>query len=201
MDGFIDITLPVKTNQVQYPGEERCRVTPVMQIKNGDQFNVTRLDMSAHTGTHMDAPYHYIDGGEKIHELDTHHFIGRARVFDLSNVTGMIEKKHIASKPIEEGDIILIKTKNSRYVTRDEFMTDYVFLSGGAAEYLAGKGIVTLGFDYLSIDAFNDPEYPAHRALLGRGIVIIEGLDLSGIGEGIHDIVALPMKILNAALP
>ena len=99
--------------------------------------------------------------------------------------------------PIENGDIVLIKTKNSNRVLDDEFFEKFVYLTGDAAEYLADKEILTFGFDYLTVDKCSNTEYPVHYTLLSKGIIIIEGLNLSEISEGEYDIIALPLKILD----
>ncbi len=197
MNAYIDITIPVKTDQLQFPGDEKCRIETRKQINRGDSYNTTHIAMAAHTGTHIDAPYHFDNTWKKIHELEPGHFIGRAKVLDLSTCEKSISKADLMNHPIAQGDIILLKTHNSRCVLSDNFTEDFVYLEADAAGYLAEKGIVTLGIDYLSIDAADSTDFPAHHALLGSGIVVIEGLVLKDVPAGLYDIAALPLKILN----
>ena len=168
-----------------------------MRISGGDIVNLTEISLSAHTGTHIDAPYHFFDDGKKIDELDETQLIGIAKVFDLSDKQYYIDKNDLAKKSIDKGDIVLLKTKNSSRLNEDSFFEDYVYINEEAAAYLAEREIATLGFDYLSPDAYGDPDYPCHQLLLGRGTVIIEGLNLSDIEEGEYEIIALPLKIAD----
>ena len=197
MSAYIDITLPVKTNQLQFPGDEKCRITLKNRIADGDGYNRTHISMSTHTGTHIDAPYHFDSNGKRIHEIDPDCLIGRAKVLDLSDLNKSIKKIDLLKQSIEAGDIVLIKTKNSNDVLSDEFKEDFIYFEADAAEYFAEKGILTLGFDYLSVDAYDSMEYPAHHILLKNGIVVIEGLMLKDIAAGDYEIAALPLKILD----
>jgi len=197
MSEYIDVSLPIKSNMMRYPGDKPCLVSSTMSIDRGDRFNVTRVDMSVHTGTHVDAPYHCFRDGKKVHELEAHHFIGRAKVLDFSHVAHKIDESNFDGIAIQKDDIILLKTSNSEKVVLNDFNKDYVYISKSAACFLAEKKIATLGFDYHSIDVFADKMFPAHDALLGNGVVIIEGINLKDVEAGDYDIVALPLKIMN----
>lgn len=195
MDTYIDISLPLKTGVMQYPSDIRCRIDRTMSIADGNAFNLTNLHLSAHTGTHVDAPRHFFDDGKAIDELPPCHFIGKARVLDFSEKKTCVDADDLAKKPINAGDIVLLKTANSPRMRADEFFSDYVYLAESGAKRLAEKGVVTLGIDALSIDGAENPDYPSHRILLGQGIVVIEGLNLSGVSEGEYTMIASPLKI------
>lgn len=194
MSEYIDVTLPIKTGQMHYPADTPCTLKRVLSIADGDKVNLTDLNMSAHTGTHADAPAHFIQGGKTIDEMEISHFIGRAKVLDFSDKEYYIDATDLADKGIEKGDIILLKTHNSARLHEAEYLTDYVYLTAEAAEYLAEREILTVGIDFLTIDG-PDTDFPAHYALLGAGIVIFEGLNLLDIEAGEYEMVALPIKI------
>ena len=195
MKEYLDITLPIRHGMLMYPTDRPCMVEKAMSTANGDIVNLTELSLSAHTGTHIDAPYHFFEDGKKIDELNEKQLVGKAMVFDFSDKQYYIDKNDLTNKDIQKGDIILLKTKNSKRLFEDTFFEDYVYVNEEAAAYLAEKEIAALGFDYLSPDAYGNPDYPCHQLLLGIGAVIIEGLNLSDIVEGEYEIVALPLKI------
>jgi arylformamidase len=197
MNDYIDVTIPLKTGQMVYPTDSPCEIKINSKISEGSAFNISSLSLSAHTGTHIDAPYHFIDRGKKIDEISLKHFIGRAKVFDFSDNDRCVDLNDIKDKNIEKGDIVLLKTKNSKRLLEKDFFENYVYLTGGAAKYLARKQIITFGFDYITIDKYGVLDYPAHYKLLGDDIVIIEGINLTDIKEGNYDIIALPLKIEN----
>jgi len=194
MSDYIDVTLPIKTGQMHYPTDTACTVKKVLSIADSDIVNLTDLAMSAHTGTHTDAPAHFIADGKTIDQLGTEHFIGRAKVFDFSDKLFYIDKNDLMDKGIEKGDRVLLKTSSSQRLMEPEYFYDYVYLTAEAAVYLAEKEVLTVGIDFLTIDA-NDPDYPAHYALLGAGIVIIEGINLCDVEAGEYEMIALPIKI------
>jgi len=193
---FHDITLDFSPDLVVYPGDPALEITEHMKIENGDIANISILRFGSHTGTHIDAPRHFIASGTTVDRLPLEHFIGKAKVFEFKNEE-KIEADSLKGLEIARGDIILIKTKNSHVITNKEFKTDYTYIAPDAAEYLADIGIKTLGFDYLSVEKYGSGDFRAHHALLEKGIVIIEGLVLRGIKPGEYEIIALPLKIRN----
>lgn len=178
-----------------YLSDPPCRITPFMEIGKGDIVNLSVLHMGSHTGTHMDAPRHFIDDGLAIDNLSLRHFLGRAKVFDFSGKETCIDLSDVTGLDIGEGDIILFKTRNSVLMRDTVFHTDFMYLTTDAARWLADKKIATLGFDYLSIERYGSEDFGAHYAILGAGIVIIEGLDLTDVEAGEYEIIALPMLI------
>ena len=195
MSEYIDVTVPFRDGMMCFPTDPPCRIKPFMEISKGDIVNLSVLDMGSHTGTHMDAPRHFIDDGPAIDELSTRHFLGRAKLFDFTGKETCIDLADVKGLDIGEGDIVLFKTRNSALMRDTVFHTDFVYLTPEAARWLADRGIVTFGFDYLSIEGYGAEDFGAHYAILGAGIVIIEGLDLSDVGAGEYEIIALPMLI------
>jgi len=195
MSEYIDVTVPFRDGMMCFTTDPPCRITSHWEIAKGDIVNLSVIDMGSHTGTHIDAPKHFIDEGRTVDELDAKHFIGRAKLFDLTGVDTSIDLADVQGLDIEKGDIVLFKTRNSQLMRGQTFEEDFVYLTPDAAKWLADRGIVTLGFDFLSIEKFGSKDFGAHYAVLGAGIMIIEGLDLTEADAGEYEIIALPMLI------
>ncbi|MCD4752707.1 MAG: cyclase family protein [Anaerolineaceae bacterium] len=163
-------------------------------------IQVTSFQMGAHTGTHIDAPLHFIPGGKAIHEMNLEKMIGLALVINIPHDVKMITAELLCYLNLQE-DItrVLFKTKNSE-LWKDQkelFNQDYVALSGDAAEFLVSHGVDLVGIDYLSIAPFDDI-FPAHQILLRNEVVLLEGINLSGVDPGIYELICLPVKISGA---
>ncbi len=196
MYGYIDVTVPFYDGMMCFPTDPQCSIKPHWSVKNGDIVNLSILNFGSHTGTHIDAPNHFIDSGKTVDMLDIGCFVGRAKVFDFSDKPCCIDTGDVEGLDIGKGDIVLFKTKNSSLMREQTFREDFVYISPDAAKWLAVKGIATLGFDFLSVEKFGGGDgFGAHYALLGAGVVIIEGLDMTDITAGVYEIVSLPMLI------
>jgi len=192
---WIDISLTIKTGRVVWPGDPGVEVSKLMQIEKGDICNTSLLTCPVHVGTHVDAPLHFVDGGDGIESLPLYSLAGKAKVFEIKNETE-IPLVEIENSNINEGDIVLFKTINSTVYLKEKYFNEkYVFLSTEAAEYLVMKKIATVGIDYYSIAGVNNNLIECHQVLLGAKVTIIEGLDLSGISPGEYEFVCLPLKI------
>ena len=196
-DGWLDVTVPIRDGMVHWPGDPAVRVTRVKELEAGHPATVTHLDLGVHTGTHVDAPVHFIAGAAGIHELPLGSLLGPARVVALPDA------RTITAQAIEEvaplaGERLLFRTDNSMRCWRDDrFVPDYTYLSLAGARALAARRVATVGVDYLSIGGGDDG--PAiHRALLESDICVIEGLDLSLIAPGFYDLICLPLRIHDA---
>jgi len=165
-------------------------------MANGDAYNISKITFSTHTGTHADTPLHFIADGTDCITTPLDRFYGKAKVISL-NVTTHITKADLEDKDIQEGDIILLNTGQSKYMSCGEFNKNFIALTVEAAEYLADKKIKTIGIDYLSIDPYGTRGYNAHKVLLGKGIAALEGLVLDGVPDGEYIISALPLKYPN----
>lgn len=194
---WIDITITIKDKMIAWPGESEVNIRRDMEISSGDAANLTHLDMSAHTGTHMDAPLHFIENGNDISKMPLSAVIGEARVLEINDVD-VIDAGDLKKYDIKKDERILFKTRNSNLNWYNQpFSENFVHLSTEAAEYLAGIGVRTLGIDYLSISGYKKNEVSVHRAILEAGIWVIEGLNLTGINPGKYDLICLPLKILE----
>lgn len=191
---WIDISVPLKSGMVHWPGDPGVLIKRVKDMER-DGVNVSRIAMGAHTGTHMDAPAHFISGGKGIDQIPIPAIVGRARVIEIRNHQ-TIRPEELRSARIRRGERILLKTGNSaRCWATPSFVRDFISLSIEAANFLAERKVSTVGIDYLSVGAFQGDGPETHRILLGAGIWIIEGLDLSKVEPGDYDLVCLPLKI------
>ncbi len=198
MNTWLDITLPLHNDLPPWPGEKAFCRTPDARIGvNGSDCNTSLLSMSSHTGTHVDAPRHFIADGETVDNLDPDVLIGPALVLDLMCVTGVITDADLLER-VPEGTVrLLLKTRNSRLIGDGHFHTDFVALGEDAALYLVKTGIRLVGLDYYSIAPFDDPVRP-HKAFLGAsGAVALENIDLRQAEEGWYDLVCLPLPVVG----
>lgn len=199
MSAWIDVSVPLHTGVVHWPGDPEPVLERVLDMDQGEEANVTFLKMTAHTGTHIDSPRHFLAGGATLDEFPLETGIGTARVIELpSDVVG-IGPEHLSAHGIEPGDRLLLKTRNSRTPWyRCEFNPDFASLSSNGARYLAGLGIRMVGIDYLSIGAWESDGSETHRILLRAGIWILEGLNLECAEAGIYDLICLPLRIAGS---
>ena len=206
---FIDITIPFRNGMLHWPSDPAPRIERVMDVNRGDKVTMSELQMISHSGTHVDAPLHFVPGGGTIDEMPLGTMVGPARVIEIKDAES-VKLEELTPYDIRPGERILLKTLNSsRLYKTDEFSHDYVFVTYEAAEYLAKKGIVLVGIDYLSICRFETEadwdsveEYLAksdihrvHRIFLDNGIYILEAVDLSGAEPGEYELICLPIKL------
>jgi arylformamidase len=195
---WIDVTVPIKSGMVHWPGDPEIRVERVLSIERGDPANVSHVDMGTHTGTHMDPPFHYVRGGLPLDQMPLDAGIGPARVVEIHD-SHSIKPAELEQHNIREGERILFKTHNStRGWQTDEFIEDFVFISRQGAQFLADRGVRLVGIDYLSVGGFKEDGDETHHALLENGVWILEGLNLSSIQPGAYELICLPMKILES---
>ena len=195
---WIDVSVPLKTGMVHWPSDPAVEVTQPRSLDRGDSCTMSFLRMGVHSGTHMDAPAHFVRGGKTIDQLQLDAVIGPARVIDIRSSV-CIERSELKGHRIRRGERILFRTRNSRRGWRgDKFVEDFVYISPGAAEWLAERQVRTVGVDYLSVGAFEKDGRETHLALLGAGIWVIEGLNLSKVRPGPVDLICLPLKLEGA---
>lgn len=201
MANWIDVSQAIKPGMVFWPGQVPPAFVRISDMDKGDTANVTKLSLSVHTGTHMDAPLHFLNDGAGIDKMPLEAGIGKVRVMNYSG-SGPIEAEDIwsyekRSSGIGKGERIFFKTRNSEEDwLEQEFKTNYIGLSSGGADYLKEKKIQLVGIDYLSIAPYNDLPSP-HYSLLGNGIWVVEGLNLQKINEKEYELICLPLKIEN----
>ena len=194
---LIDVSVPLDGNLPTYPGNLPFSLEPTERIASGGSSNVSALHMSAHTGTHVDAPRHFFDNAPGTDALPLEMLLGRTRVIEVTSRRG-IGPDDLASLDLSEDVRVLIKTHNSRLWGSPEFQQSYVGVTEAGARHLVDHGIKVLGVDYLTVEEFKRPGAPAHHVLLGGGTIVIEGLNLRDVEPGVYEMYCLPLRIVGA---
>ncbi len=194
-----DISLPLHAGIPVWPGDPLVAIQKECSLRKGDKINLSRITMSLHWGTHVDAPYHFYENGWRVDQIPLEVLVGKAHLIEVKNSL-LIDKDHLQKYDLHGVKRLLVKTRNSNFWSENplRFHHDYTAFTSDAARYLIQLGIQLVGIDYLSIDLYSNTEYPAHRILLRENIVVIEGLDLRGVKPGIYDLYCLPLKIKEA---
>ena len=192
-----DITVPLTNEMPTYPGDPGVQITDWSSLAQGDAANVTRLNVGAHTGTHVDAPAHFIKGASPVESLPLDVLIGPSQVVAVPEAKLSIDKEFVAQHCEPGMTRVLFKTRNSHFWGDQSsgFREDFTYLELTAAEYLVAQGVRLVGIDYLSIEQFGQKDHPTHLALLSKGVVIVEGLNLSAVPAGQYELICLPMRI------
>lgn len=191
MSSWVDVTLPIRNGMIHWPGDPPIEVR---REQHGDA-RVSRLSLGSHTGTHVDAPVHYLHEGEPLDALPLDALVGPARVVAFAGA--VIRAPDIAAIEPRAGERLLLRTRNSDRPRVDTFDRDYVGLDRGAARALARAGVRCVGVDYLSVAAFDEDGPAVHRELLAAGVWILEGLDLAAIEPGDWELVCLPLRLAD----
>ena len=194
---LIDVSVPLDATLPTYPHNTPFSLEPIKRLASGDSSNVSKLHMSAHCGTHVDAPRHFFDSGPGTEALPLDLLMGRVRVIQVTSRTG-IAAEDLANQDFSEDVRILIKTRNSLLWGTPEFRPDYIGVTESGARHLVAHGIKLVGVDYLSVEQFKTPGAPAHHVLLGAGTIVIEGLNLRDVEPGIYDLCCLPLRIVGS---
>ena len=194
---LIDVSVPLDANLPNYPGNTPFSLEAIKRIARRDSSNVSTLHMSAHSGTHVDAPRHFFDEGSGTEALPLDMLIGRARVIEVTSRKG-VAAEDLAAVDLSEDVRVLIKTHNSRLWGSAEFHADYVGVTESGARHLVDHGIKVVGVDYLSVEEFKRPGAPAHHVLLGAGTIVIEGLNLRDVDPGTYEMYCLPLRVVGS---
>lgn len=189
---ILDVTVPIGIDTPIYAGDPPARVESAKRLAAGDSANVSKLAFGAHTGTHVDAPNHFIEGTRKVDSLDLNKLIGPCRVVLVADDIDVIEPEQVGD--ISGVERVLFKTKNSAFWQETEFRSDFAHISPATASLLVNSGIKLVGIDYLSIERFHSGDHAVHKTLLGREVIILEGLDLRRIEPGDYQMICLPLK-------
>jgi arylformamidase len=193
--GWIDVSVPLRSGMVHWPDNPPVRIERMLDMDRGDVANVSTINFGSHTGTHMDAPVHFVRGGEGIDRMPPGATMGRARVVEIQDPVS-IKPDELYAREIGRGERVLFKTRNSaRHWWDTDFMEDFVYVSQEAARDLADCGVMTVGVDYISVGGYYEDGPETHQALLGAGVWIIEGLDLSAVDPGEYELICLPIKV------
>lgn len=197
---WIDVTAPLdpKTTPV-YPGNTPLKFEFTQQLTKGDPVTLSAYHMGAHSGTHIDAPMHFIKDGISIDQVALTHFIGPARVIDCSPDAMVIDAAELNKHDWKGAKRILFRTRNSRngWMTDPNFHKDFTYIAPDAAQLMADAGVELVGIDYLSAEVFDAKDPQTHKILLGKGIPIVEGLDLRNVEAGDYRLIILPLKIVG----
>jgi arylformamidase len=198
-DGWIDVSVPIVTGMAHWPDNPPVKVERMLDMARGDAANVSALSCGVHTGTHCDAPVHFKRRAPGIDKMPLDATVGRARVLQIRNPQ-VVTAAELRPHRLRAGERILLRTRNSPRAWRTRrFVPDFVYLADDAAQLLVDRGVRTIGVDYLSVGGYlaGNGE-TVHRALLGAGVWVIEGLDLSRVPPGPCDLVCLPLKIAGS---
>jgi arylformamidase len=183
---------------VHWPGDPAFHIRKVVDQKNGDVCTLSHIEMSVHTGTHMDAPRHFLMDAPTMESMPIEAAVGLARVVEIRDERA-IGRDELLEHDLQPGERILFRTANSdRSWNSDDFDEDFIFIAADGAEYLAECGIRTVGVDYLSVGGFRQDGVETHQAILRAGIWIIEGLDLREISAGLYEMICLPLKLVGS---
>jgi arylformamidase len=193
-----DISVPVRAGMPVYEGDPGVEVAAWSAMAKGDSANVSYLHFGAHTGTHVDAPAHFIEGAARLDSLSLDVLIGPARVIRVPDDATEIDVEFLQGFELDQVERVLFHTRNSGFWGQ-EFRKDFTHLLPEAAEWLVNRGVRLVGTDYLSIEKFHSGHHRTHLALLSRGVVIVEGLNLSEVPAGDYELICLPLKIADGA--
>lgn len=191
---FFDVTLTISNTLITWPTDPAVSIRKTRLISQGDSCNVSELKFGSHCGTHIDAPYHFEENGIKVDQIPLKYLIGEVTVFDIKKKE-KIDLEDVKSLPLQNKVRVFFKTINSTYWKLSEFKKNFVYITKEAAQYLIDNDVKLVGIDYLSVEKFNNNYADTHHTLLRKGVVIIEGLDLSNVEAGNYELIALPLKI------
>ena len=195
-----DVSILISEDMPIWPNDPGISMDLTRSIARGDNANVTQLNMGVHTGTHIDAPFHFEPNKATIDQLSLDVLIGPCRVFEIPEVSQSIGPSDLEKLDFDNHIRILLKTRNSKLWKNGErvFKKDFVHMHVEGAKLLVDRGIKLVGIDYLSIENYGSLDHATHHLLLRNNVVILEGLDLSGVSPGDYELIALPLKLKGA---
>jgi len=198
-----DISIPISPSMAVWPGDPPVKISQLTSIKQGEDANTSQISMCVHTGTHIDAPKHFLQGSKSIDKLPLEKLMGEVLVMQLMNDVAVIDDKSLKNHPklddLLHCNKVLFKTRNSQNweINQNKFTDKYVGLNTSAAAFLAELNLDLIGVDYLSIATFDDSEKP-HKILLNKEIVLLEGINLRDVRPGIYNLFCLPLHIVDS---
>ena len=192
-----DVTVPIFNELPTWPGDPGVELSDWRRLANGDAANVSTLNLGAHTGTHVDAPAHFIEGAGKVEDLDLAVLIGEAEVVAVPEDCRAIDEAFVVAHCSLGAKRIIFKTRNSAFWSESklQFHDDFTYLDLKAAETLVQRGVKLVGIDYLSIEKFDSGKHETHVALLSQGVIILEGLNLGEVPAGRYELICLPLRL------
>jgi arylformamidase len=195
MRKIYDISMGIRNGMLTYPCDPGVSLTREKEIGKGSQANLSMYCIGSHTGTHLDPPFHFFPDGATAEALPLDSLIGPAVVVEAP--MDEIGRDFLAGAGLGQAQRVLLKTRNSAFAQYPAFREDFAHLTPDGAQYLAEQGVKLVGIDYLSIEKFHSKEHAVHKIFLGKGILILEGLDLSGVEPGEYTFLCLPLKVIG----
>ncbi|HJP61188.1 MAG TPA: cyclase family protein [Gemmatimonadaceae bacterium] len=195
MSRIYDVSVPIRTGGLVYPGNPEITIELQQAVAKGASANVSFIRFGSHTGTHADAARHFFDDGQPVDRIPLERLIGPATLVAFPDDVRSVTADHLRSANLKASKRVLIRTRNSALLSQREFVPDYTFLSPDGAQYLVDQGVELVGVDYLSIEQFHSGHHRTHRTLLERSVVIVEGLDLSEPPPGQYQFICLPLRL------
>jgi len=193
---IIDISRNLAPDTAVWPGDTPFSLRKTMERQQGDSVNLTTLTISAHTGSHADAPYHFADVGLTMEAVDLRPYWGAAQVVTVKKESGPLLPADFSAYDLARAERLLVRTPAGRYPVT-QFPPDFPYPSPELADWLGSLGVLLYGTDGLSMDDINSTTLPGHKAMLRNGIAILEGLDLTQAPDGVYELAALPLKIIG----
>jgi arylformamidase len=190
-----DISVPIRSGGLIYPGNPEIDIALQQAVAKGAGANVSTIRFGSHTGTHADAARHFFDEGQTVDKIPLERLIGPAVLLSFGDNVLAVGAAELRAKNIKGQKRILLRTRNSAFLSQKEFVKDYTYLAPDGAQYLVDQGVELVGIDYLSIEQFHSGHHLTHRTLLERSVVIVEGLDLSVPPPGEYQFICLPLRI------
>src|SRR5687767_6423480 len=196
-----DVSVRLSSATPVYPGDPGIEVKQWKDLAKGDAANVSLAHFGLHSGTHVDAPAHFIEGGAKVDSLPLESLMGAAEVVEVANDIRAIDENFVVANCSGGAQRILFKTRNSAFWNnaQEGFREDYTYIEPAAARRLAKSGVKLVGIDYLSVEQFKSDDFATHHALLSKGVVILEGLDLRAVPGGSYELICLPLKVVGGS--
>ncbi len=195
MSRIYDISVPIRPGGLVYPGNPEIDITLQQAVARGAGANVSAIRFGSHTGTHADAARHFFDDGQPVDQIPLDRLIGPALLLGFADDVRAVGAAELKAQDLKGHKRILLRTRNSAFLSQKDFVRDYTYLAPDGAEYLVGCGVEVVGIDYLSIEQFHSGHHRTHRTLLAKSVVILEGLDLSVPPPGEYQLICLPLRI------
>lgn len=195
MPKIYDISLPIISGGVVYPNNTPIEITPQASISQGATSNLSRITFGSHTATHVDAQSHFVETGATVDDIPLDLLIGPALLVRFPDDVMAITARLLPTLPLAGHTRVLFATRNSGFIREPRFVPDFTYVAPDAADALVAQGVRLVGVDYLSVEQFHSEHHQTHKTLLGAGVVIIEGLDLSGPRAGIYELICLPLRL------
>jgi len=191
----IDISMPLFPGMPAFPGDPPFTLDRLSSVDRGDPYNISRVSLGSHAGTHVDPPAHFVRGGASVDRIDLDILNGPCRVVGVDPGSNSIEPGDVANLPAGTKRVLFRTSNSARWARSLAFFPDYVGVSEAAAEALADRGAVLVGIDSLSVEHDLSGRYPVHHVLLGRGVLVLEGLLLGGVPDGEYILECLPLRL------